>query len=122
MGLLRRIKGFAVGEPPAAETSRPLQGAERRRHRRIQTSKLTILIGGKRYKTCDWSLGGFRVIAPGNDFVTNQRISGALHGPGMFDRGEYEAVIVWIADDGELGAHFIELSHESFLAMSAVQV
>ncbi len=122
MGLLQRIKHLAGGENRPAEASRSESGAERRRHRRLQTSKLTIIVGEKRYKTNDWSLGGFRIVVPGNDFVTNQRISGAIHGPGLFDRGTYEAAIVWTADDGELGAHFIELSHESFLAMSAVQV
>ncbi len=122
MGLLQRIKGLAGGEPRPAQAPRPASGAERRRHRRVQTSKLTVFINGKRYKTNDWSLGGFRVVVPGNDFATNQRIGGAIHGPGLFDRGTYEAVIVWTADDGELGTHFIELSHESFLAMSAAQV
>lgn len=122
MGLLQRIMDFAAGDSRPEDSPRPVQGSDRRRHRRIQTSKLTLLIVGKKYKTNDWSLGGFRVVVPGNNFVTNQRISGALLGPGMFDRGDYEAVIVWVADDGEVGAHFIELSHESFLAMSAAQV
>lgn len=121
MGLLQRIKVFASGQAPTVEPTRPLSGADRRRHRRIQSSKLTIFIGNKRYKTYDWSMGGFRIVVPGNEFTTQQRISGAIHGPGMFDRGEYEAAITWIADDGEIGAHFIELSHESFLAMSAAQ-
>lgn len=122
MGLLQRIRSLASREPKPAKAPHSVSGPERRRHRRIQTSKLTVFINDKRYKTSDWSLGGFRVTVPGNDFATNQRISGAIHGPGLFNRGVYEAVIVWVADDGELGAHFIELSHESFLAMSAVQI
>ncbi|MFZ5930105.1 MAG: PilZ domain-containing protein [Pseudomonadota bacterium] len=122
MGLFQRIKAFAGGESRPVEAPRQQPGAERRRHRRTQSSKLTIFVNDKRYKTNDWSLGGFRVVVPGNNFVTNQRISGAIHGPGFFDRGAYEATIVWTADDGEIGVHFIELSHESFLAMSAAQV
>lgn len=122
MGLFQRIKAFAGGESRPAEASSPVSGSERRRHRRIQNVKLSVFIADKRYKTNDWSLGGFRVVVPGNNFDTNQRISGAIHGPGLFDRGTYEATIVWTADNGEIGAHFIELSHESFLAMSAAQV
>ncbi len=122
MGLLQRIKDLAGGESRTVEPSRPLSGVDRRRHRRIQSSKLTIFIDNKRYKTNDWSLGGFRIVVPGNEFTPNQRISGAIHGPGMFDRGKYEATISWVSDDGEIGVHFIELSHESFLAMSAAQV
>lgn len=122
MGLLRRIKSLAGGETHSDVTSQPVPGIERRRHRRLQSSKLTIFICNKRYKTSDWSLGGFRIVVPGNEFTNGQRISGAIHGPGMFDRGEYEASISWVADNGEIGAHFIELSHGSFLAMSAAQV
>jgi hypothetical protein len=122
MGLFQRIKAFAGGESRPVEAPSQQPGAERRRHRRTQSSKLTIFVNDKRYKTNDWSLGGFRVVVPDNNFVTNQRISGAIHGPGLFDRGAYEATIVWTADDGEIGVHFIELSHESFLAMSAAQV
>lgn len=114
---LKRLAG--VENPPVPP--RMARGADRRLHRRLQNVKLTVHIGGKRYKTYDWSLGGFRLLAPGNNFITNQRISGALHGPGLFDRGTYEAAIAWVADDGEFGAHFIDISHESFLAMSAAQ-
>lgn len=122
MGLLQRIRQMTGVQAPQGAGLPKNNGPERRRHRRLQDAKLTIFIGNKRYKTNDWSLGGFRLRAPGNDFSTNQLISGALHGPGRFDRGVYEATIVWIADDGELGAHFIDISHQNFLAMSAAQV
>ena len=122
MGLIQRLKQLAGGETSSDHTPRLVRGAERRRHRRLQNVRLTIFINGKRYKTNDWSLGGFRVMAPGIDLTTNQHISGALHGPGLFDRGTYEAAIAWVADDGEFGAHFIDLSHQSFLAMSAAQI
>lgn len=120
MGLLQRIRDMTGMDARPAQQP-PIPDADRRRHRRTQSSKVTIFIDNARYKTNDWSLGGFRLVVPGNNFVINQRISGALHGPGLFDRGKYEAVIVWIADGGEFGAHFIELTHESFLAMSAAQ-
>ncbi len=113
---------MAGGDVRPVEAPGPMSGSDRRRHRRIQSAKLTIFVVDKRYKTNDWSLGGFRVVVPGNKLVTNQNISGAIHGPGLFDRGTYEATVVWTADDGEIGVHFIELSHESFLAMSAAQV
>jgi hypothetical protein len=122
MGLLQRIKHLAGGESRTDATSQSASGVDRRRHRRTQSSKLTIFICNKRYKTNDWSLGGFRIVVPGSEFIINQCINGAIHGPGMFDRGEYEASISWVGDNGEIGAHFIELSHESFLAMSAAQV
>lgn len=119
MGLLQRLKHMAGMDAPSVQ---PLGDSDRRRHRRLQTSRLSISIGGKRYKTNDWSLGGFRITVPGNSLKTNDVISGPLNGPGMFDRGNYEATIVWVADNGEIGARFIEISHESFMAMSGAQV
>ncbi len=121
MGLLQRFKDLSGWDSrPEQESAAPPD--ERRRHRRLQSSKLTVFIGGKRYKTNDWSLGGFRVTVPGTTLVTNDVISGPLHGPGLFDRGAYEACVVWVADSGEIGVRFIELSHGSFMAMSAAQV
>lgn len=122
MSLLQRIKVLAGREAASTRISSSEPGPERRRHRRLQTSRLTVFVNGKRYKTNDWSLGGFRVVVPENKFGPNQVIKGPLHGPGLFTRGEYEACVVWVADDGEMGVRFIELSSESFLAMSAVQI
>lgn len=119
MGLLQRIKHMAGWDAPAEQAA---PGAERRHHRRLQTAKLSLSIGGKRYKTSDWSLGGLRITVPNNKLAVNDIISGALTGPGMFDRGTYEATVVWVGDKGELGACFIEISPESFMAMSAAQL
>lgn len=121
MGLLQRIKELTGGEAPSSQDRTPRPMEERRRHRRVQTSRLTVFVNGKRYKTNDWSLGGFRVVIPGNTFAPNHVFTGPLHGPGLFNKGEYEACVVWVADTGEIGARFIELSPKSFLAMSAAQ-
>jgi hypothetical protein len=122
MSLLQKIRGMAVGETLAASPSVSEAGQERRKNRRLQSSRLTVYVNGKRHKTSDWSLGGFRVVIPRNTLAPNHVIKGPLHGPGLFNRGEYEACVVWVADNGEIGARFIELSPESFLAMSAAQV
>lgn len=122
MGLLQRIRVMAGGDASSSQDSAPKPGAERRRHRRLQNTKLTVHVNGKRYKTNDWSLGGFRVVIPGNRLSPSHVIKGPMHGPGLFTRGHYEASVVWVGDDGEIGARFIELSPESFLAMSAAQI
>lgn len=118
MGLLQRIKHLAGRDAPAKKAA---PGAERRQHRRLQTAKLSLTIGGKRYKTNDWSLGGLRITVPNNTLAVNDVISGTMTGPGIFDRGTYEASVAWVGDNGELGASFIEISPESFMAMSAAQ-
>jgi len=112
---VRRLFGGGDATPLAAPPD------ARRRHRRIQTVKLTILIGKRRYKTRDWSLGGFRIAAPDLAYRSNQPISGKLNGPGLFDSGEFEGVISWVSEQGEIGVRLTEVSRESFAAMSRVQ-
>lgn len=112
---VRRLLGRGDATPPAAPPD------ARRRHRRIQTVKLTIVIGERRYKTKDWSLGGFRIAAPDLAYQSNQPISGKLNGPGLFVRGEFEGIISWVSEQGEIGVRFTEVSRESFAAMSRVQ-
>ncbi len=118
MGLLQSIRAM-IGA--SATSSTPVTNAERRRYRRIQGVKLTILTGDHRYKTKDWSLGGFRIQAPELQLRTNDYISGAIHGPGLFNRGTFDGHVAWVAESGELGVRFSEVSRETFMAMSAAQ-
>ena len=118
MGLMQSVRKL-IGTAEA--TDKNVTGVERRRYRRIQEVKLTILIGDLRFKTRDWSLGGFRIFAPELVFRSNDLISGFIHGPGLFDRGSFEGFVAWVSETGEMGVRFAEVSRDSFLAMSAAQ-
>lgn len=118
MGLLRSLRASIGNGAPAPKAA---QFEERRRHRRMQSVKLTILIGAQRYKTKDWSLGGMRIDAPGLCVNSNEPISGWIHGPGLFDRGDFEGIVSWVSEQGEIGIRFVEVSRETFLSMSMAQ-
>ncbi len=118
MGLLNTLRqSIRPGSPePKGESFE-----ERRRHRRIQNVKLTVVIGEQRFKTKDWSLGGMRVQAPGLSVKSNEQVVGKLNGPGLFDRGTFEGMVSWVSETGEVGIRFVAVSRESFVAMSAAQ-
>ncbi len=118
MGLMQSIRRM-MGANVEQEKAPPHD--ERRRHRRIQSVKLTIVIGENRYKTKDWSLGGFRIHALDQKFQANGHVAGLIHGPGLFDRGTFDGFIAWVSESGEVGVRFSEVSRESFMAMSAAQ-
>lgn len=122
MGLMRSVRKL-IGNAEATGKNVAGRGAdaERRRYRRIQEVKLTILIGDQRFKTKDWSLGGFRIFAPELAFRSNDLINGFIQGPGLFDRGSFEGFVAWVSETGEMGVRFAEVSRDTFLAMSAAQ-
>lgn len=117
MGLVAHIRKMFSDD---ATGERVLLHDERRRHRRIQDTKLTIIIDGKRYKTKDWSLGGFRIQAPEITIQTNENITGEIRGPGLFDRSDFKACVAWTSESGEFGVRLVEVSGETARAMSAV--
>ena len=120
MSVTTKIKNL-FGTEAGSKSEPQVRHDERRRHRRIQHIKLTIIIDGRRYKTKDWSLGGFRIHAADMNVLTNDNLSGEIRGPGMFDRGDFEACVAWTAESGELGARFTEISGETARAMATVQ-
>lgn len=117
MGIVTHVKKLLGKAPNEAVAPHD----ERRRHRRIQDSKLTIIIDGTRYKTKDWSLGGFRLHVPEMTVYTNDDIAGEIHGPGLFDRGDFKACVAWTSENGEFGVRFVEISGETARAMAAAQ-
>ena len=120
MDVITQIKNL-FGTKAEREGELPVSHDERRRHRRIQHIKLTIIINGERYKTKDWSLGGFRIHAPEMNVLTNDDLAGEIRGPGMFDRGDFKACVAWTSESGECGARFTEISGETARAMATAQ-
>jgi hypothetical protein len=99
--------------------SRILRRQDRRRHPRFHVDPLSLKIDGKRYKSTDWSLGGFKVSRFHGDLGSGDRISGQINFPGA-PRGEFVAEVVNIYAAREFGMRFLEISPKVFLAMSGL--
>ena len=97
-------------------------GVERRRHPRLREPVMTLVVGGRKLKTVDWSLGGCLVVAaevgPG-PFRVGDRIEGKLRLPRV-PQGDFIAEVVRQTDKGELGLRWLEVTGSTFLALSAV--
>jgi hypothetical protein len=91
--------------------------SDRRRYARQAVPTLKVRINGRRYRTKDWSLTGFRlddfdgVCAPG------EQVRGVLLFKGR--RGEVLAEAVRVGPGEAVGFRILEISSHLFLQMSA---
>ncbi len=96
------------------------QGKDRRQYVRHTGSSLTVLVDGQKYKTIDWSLGGFRIKDFHRAVSPNERLQGEVSPPKGIS-GEFIAEIVWVSDEGHLGLKFLEIAPRTFLSMTDIK-
>ena len=96
---------------------RPAGAAERRGRPRITHRPMRLFIEGRRYKTRDWSLGGFRIEAPLRAIPPRGTIAGAVEDSWSFAGGEFTAELCW-SREGEAGFRFLDISSRTFLSMA----
>ena len=81
---------------------------------------LVLKIDGKKYRTVDWSLGGFRINGFHESGKPRDEVSGTIGGGGM-RRGEFVAEILRVSASGEVRMRLLEVTPATFLAMAAVK-
>ena len=91
---------------------------EKRRHVRHTGAPLSLMVEGQKYRTIDWSQGGFRIAAFARALTRGDRIEGTVSGLGVAKPGEFQAEVVWTSDFGEAGLRILEISPVFFLAMT----
>ena len=91
--------------------------SERRRHARHATPTLKVRIDGKRYRTKDWSLSGFRL----DDFDGVCQWGEQVRGVILFKggRGEFVAETIRVGPGAAIGFRILEISSDVFMRMSA---
>lgn len=84
-----------------------------RSDRRVANKPITVDIGGIRYETVDWSLGGFAIRHPAPALIDNPLILGAIETDGQ--REAFRAKSVRF-EEGEsvLACAFLELTPSCF--------
>jgi hypothetical protein len=91
---------------------------ERRRHRRIYGRPIKVVLEDKSYKTLDWSLGGFRINNFHRELKRGERLNGVIGPFARVKPGECVVEIVRVAENGDIGAKFVEIAPKIFVAMA----
>ena len=90
---------------------------DRRRQARHTAPMLKVRINGKRYRTRDWSLLGFRLDDFDGICECGEQIRGVILFKGR--RGEVLAEAVRVGPGEAIGFRILEISSDVFLQMSA---
>ena len=91
---------------------------ERRRHRRIYGRPIKVVLEDQSYKTLDWSLGGFRINKYHRELKRGERLSGVIGPFARVKSGECVVEVVRVAENGDIGAKFVEIAPKIFVAMA----
>ena len=86
---------------------------ERRGSRRHRLSSLLVTINGDRYRTADWSAGGFRLAGVTAAFAPRDQVRGRIKMPSGL-AGWFVAEVVWQSGD-TIGFRFIEIESKIIL-------
>lgn len=103
MGILEGIK-------------RCVQEAERRLHARYGSDALRVVIGTRRYRTLDWSLGGFKLEGCKLALAPDDQVRGRIAFKNKM-RGKFVAKVTHVGEAGEIGFRFVEVSPQVLLSM-----
>jgi hypothetical protein len=91
--------------------------SDRRRHARQPAPTLKVRINGKRYRTRNWSLSGFRLDDFDGVCEWGEQIRGVILFKGR--RGEIVAEAVRVGPGEAVGFRILEISSDVFAEMSA---
>jgi len=91
---------------------------ERRRHRRVYGRPIKVVLEDKAYKTLDWSLGGFRINNYHRELKRGDRLSGVIGPFARVKPGDCVVEVVRVAENGDIGAKFVEIAPRIFVAMA----
>jgi hypothetical protein len=92
-----------------SEASAAGEGSERRRHPRHSQPRLVLRIEERKYRTRDWSLGGFRIAGFHRPVDREEELEGVVTTwTGLF-RESFNADVVHSGTGGDLRCRFREL-------------
>jgi len=95
-----------------------IRSRERRVHHRISYPPLHLEIDGKRFKTTDWSLGGFRINGYHEALAIGDRLTGSIKFNKSSVSGTFVAEAVRVGKTGEIGLRLLEITPAVFVAMA----
>lgn len=101
---------MAVGAMASESSDPKLAGVpERRRHPRRLLPPLSLRIEERKYKTDDWSIGGFRIGAFHREVRPGDMVTGSVVTWGGLRREAFEADVVRLTAEGGISCRFLAL-------------
>ena len=94
--------------------------ARQRQSERYKQPRLKVRVGGRAYRTVDWSVGGIRLAAYADPVQRLDRIAGTLKIPGGAS-GDFTGEVIWADDSGEVGLRFVEISPDLLVELMSLQ-
>lgn len=91
------------------EAATTVDGHEKRRHRRHVSPPLTLHFEGHRYRTRDWSIGGFRLDAFHRPLKPGDTLQGSVKTLFGLASEDFEADVVRPIAEGGYGCRFLTL-------------
>ena len=93
-------------------------GRDRRQHERIKSPRLTLRIESQKYRTLDWSLGGFRIGPFHRRLGAKETLTGTIESMAGLLRETFEADITRITEEGDVCCRFLVLPKAVLKAMA----
>ncbi len=93
-------------------------GPERRQHERYKTPRLVLRIEEQKYRTLDWSMGGFRIGPFHRPLGPRETLTGTIDQMAGLLREPFEADITRITEDGEVCCRFLTLPNAVLKAVA----
>ena len=94
-----------------------LSPVERRKYVR-RTKPVRFRVGGKSYRVCDYSPGGFGLPSYHEVVRVGDMIQGRVLQVGLGRHGDFTAQVMRVTDKGYIGFRFIDLSNGLFRALN----
>jgi len=106
----------------ASESSPPrlAAGSERRKHPRRLLPRLTLRIEDRKYRTNDWSIGGFRIGGFHREVRPGDMLTGSIVTWAGLRRESFEADVVRMTPEGQVSCRFLILPRAVLRIISQV--
>lgn len=96
--------------------------SERRQHSRTSKPAIRVAMGGKKYRTADWSMGGFRISGYHAPLALKEQIEGRISSIAGSGGGGFMVEVVRVQENGDIGLRFLEIEPHIFMALCGLNV
>lgn len=97
-----------------------METANRRKHARSRSQKITVHLNGETHTTHDWSPGGFSLGKAKIDCQVGDQLTGVIEIANFPDSEQFSVEITRMNSDHFLAAKFIEISAQGYINLCSL--